>query len=253
VPDPLTGFRLRRDDAEPLHAQVSAHLRALILGGSLAPRAQLPAEPELAARLGVSRGTLRRAITTLLDERLVVQHHGRGTFVTAGSDVEAPFVHEITSLAQSFSLRGVPSTTRVRTLDHRPAEPRAAAALQVASGDRVLHLDRIRSDADGPAMRLVNVMRTDVVVLPDPSVLTDRALYDVFEELGLPPAAAVRTFEASAADGELAALLEVTVGHPILHIEQLTSLADGRPLEYSDVWIRGDRLKLQVHVRRGAT
>ena len=123
----------------------------------------------------------------------------------------------------------------------------------MAPGHAVLHLDRIRSDAEGPAMRLVNVMRTDVVVLPDPAVLTDRALYDVFEELGLPPAAAVRTFEATAADGELATLLDVAVGHPILHIEQLTSLADGRPLEFSDVWIRGDRLKLQVHVRRGPT
>jgi DNA-binding GntR family transcriptional regulator len=40
------------------------------------------------------------------------------------------------------------------------------------------------------------------------------------------------------------------VGHPLLHIEQRSLLADGRPLEFSDVWIRGERLRLEVEVSR---
>lgn len=223
-----------------------------MLSGALPPRTQLPAEPVLAERLGISRGTLRRATATLLDRRVLVQRHGRGTFVVDhGLGVEAPYVSGITSLAQSLSMRGVSTSTHVRALSTRPAGERVATALGVAPGTEVIHLDRVRSDPAGPVMRLVNVMRSDTVDLHDPAQLEDRALYDLFEAGGLPPAEATRTIGAAVADEDLAGLLEVPLGHPLLHVEQLTTLADGRPLEFSDVWIRAERLKLQVQVRRG--
>lgn len=251
MPAPFADFRPDRNSATTLHEQVSAHLHSLMIDGSLPPRTQLPAEPVLADLLGISRGTLRRATATLLEQRLLVQRHGRGTFVADHAlGVEAPFVSQITSLAQSLSLRGVSTSTRVRALERRPADGRVAAELGIEPGDEVIHLDRVRSDGDGPVMRLVNVMRPDIVQLDDPAELEDRALYDLFEDGGTPPAEAARTIGAAIADDELAHLLDVPVGHPLLHIEQLTTLADGRALEFSDVWIRDDRLRLQVRVRR---
>jgi GntR family transcriptional regulator len=247
------GFEARRDEATPLHEQVSTYLRAQILVGTLGARTKLPAEPELAELLDVSRGTLRRAMATLMAEGLIVQRHGRGTFVAASSEVEAPFVQEITSLAQSLSMRGRPMTTRIRSLDQRPATPREAAALGIAAGTIVHHLDRVRSDTDGPAMRLVNVMRTDVVPMLDTVSLERAALYDVFGELGLAPERATRLFGATVADDDLSVVLEVPVGHPILHIEQTSKLHDGRVVEFSDVWVRGDRMRFQVEVRRAET
>jgi DNA-binding GntR family transcriptional regulator len=251
VTDPYADFRPERTSGEALHEQVSGYLHALMLNGTLPPRTQLPAEPVLSERLGVSRGTLRRATATLIERGLLTQRHGLGTFVAdLGLGVEAPFVSEITSLAQSLSLRGVATTTRVLVLDRRPADARVAEQLRVRPGDEVIHLDRVRADPSGPVMRLINVMRPDVIELDDPAQLEDRALYDHFEAGGWVPAEADRTIGAAVADGELARLLDVPVGHPLLHIEQLTTLADGRPLEFSDVWIRGERLRLQVHVRR---
>jgi DNA-binding GntR family transcriptional regulator len=247
---PYRAFQARRADPAPLHEQVSTYLRAQILAGGLAARSQLPAEPDLAELLAVSRGTLRRAMSTLMNEGLVVQRHGRGTFVAPGSDVEAPFVQHITSLAQSLSMRGAETTTRIRSLHQRPATAREAAALGISDGEVVHHLDRVRSDADGPTMRLVNVMRLDVVPVLDATALGHTALYDAFEELGLSPARAVRTFGATLAEGEVASVLDVAVGFPILHIEQVSTLADGRVVEFSDVWVRGDRLRLQVEVHR---
>jgi len=251
VPDPFTDFRADRSAPAPIHEQLSAYLYGLVLSGALPARAQLPAEPVLAERLGVSRGTLRRATATLLERQVLVQRHGRGTFVAgAAADVEAPFVSQITSLAQSLSLRGVRTSTQVLALDRRPAGQRAADELGVEVGTPIIHLDRVRSDPAGPVMRLVNVMRPDVVHLDDPDVLVDRALYDHFEAAGLVPDAASRTISATVADEGLAELLGVPTGHPLLHIEQRTTLADGRPLEFSDVWVRGERLKLQVQVHR---
>jgi len=235
----------------PLHEQLSSFLHTLVLRGVLPPRSQLPSEPVLAEHLGVSRGTLRRATATLIERQLLTQTHGVGTFVAEPAvEVEAPFVNEITSLAQSLSLRGVRTSTRVLALDRRPADERAAAELGLRPGEPMIHLDRLRSDRAGPVMRLVNVMRPDVVSLDDPARLAEQGLYDLFESTGTPPGAALRTIGATVADDELSRLLDVPVGHPLLHIEQRTTLADGRPLEFSDVWVRGERLKLQVRVQR---
>jgi DNA-binding GntR family transcriptional regulator len=251
VTDSFADFRPDRAAAEPLHEQLSTFLHALVLSGVLPPRLQLPAEPVLAQRLGVSRGTLRRATATLLAQGLLVQSHGRGTFVAEPAiDVEAPFVNEITSLAQSLSLRGVTTSTRVVAFDRRPAGEREAAELELEPGDPIIHLDRVRSDRAGPVMRLVNVMRPDIVALDDPAQLVDHGLYDLFESSGTPAHAARRTIGATIADDVLSRLLDVAVGHPLLHVEQRSTLADGRPLEFSDVWIRGERLKLQVSVSR---
>jgi GntR family transcriptional regulator len=189
-------------------------------------------------------------MASLMAEGLIVQRQGRGTFVAASSDVEVPFVQAITSLAQSLTMRGHAITTRIRSHEQSPATPREAAGLGIAPGTIVHRLDRVRSNADGPVMRLVNVMRTDVVPALDTGSLGRTALYDLLAELGLAPERAVRTFGATVADDDLSSLLGVPVGHPILHIEQTSTLRDGRVVEFSDVWVRGDRMRFQVEVRR---
>jgi GntR family transcriptional regulator len=244
-------FRPDRTVAEPIHEQVSNYLSVLIVSGALPTGTQLPAEPVLAQQLSVSRGTLRRAVATLIDRGVLAHHHGRGTFVSdTGPDIESPFVSEITSLAQSLTVRGVRTSTEVLVLERRPADARTAVQLDLAAGDEVIHLDRVRSDQTGPVMRLVNVMRPDVVALHDPAQLAGRGLYDLFEAMGVPADRARRSIGAVVADDELSRILDVLVGHPLLHVEQRSLLADGRPLEFSDVWIRGERLRLEVEVSR---
>ncbi|MEB3367430.1 GntR family transcriptional regulator [Saccharopolyspora mangrovi] len=64
------------------YRQVADQLKADIASGEYGPGAQLPTEPELGERFGVSRTTVREAIGTLSDEGLVTIEHGRGVFVT---------------------------------------------------------------------------------------------------------------------------------------------------------------------------
>ncbi|MBH0239597.1 FadR/GntR family transcriptional regulator [Methylobrevis albus] len=65
------------------------HLRALLArqaAGRDAPATRLPAERDLAAAIGVSRPTLRRALQVLEDEGLIWRHVGRGTFAGPRAD-----------------------------------------------------------------------------------------------------------------------------------------------------------------------
>ena len=60
---------------------VATSLRDAIADGSLPSSGKLPSEPALAAMLGVSRATLREAITLLEAEGLVDRRHGSGTYL----------------------------------------------------------------------------------------------------------------------------------------------------------------------------
>src|SRR5215467_14462872 len=63
--------------------EVAATLRGRIAHGELRPGMRLPSERALAARLGVSRVTVVRALARLRLEGLVVTRHGSGSFVAA--------------------------------------------------------------------------------------------------------------------------------------------------------------------------
>ena len=72
------------DSSEHLHTQVSTRLRQEVRQGVYQPGQRLPAEVDLARQLGVSRGTVRQALTALLNEGLLNTVPGRGTFVSNG-------------------------------------------------------------------------------------------------------------------------------------------------------------------------
>lgn len=63
-----------------LHEQVSDSLRDAVLQGRF-PSAKLPTETELANNFGVSLITIRKALETLADEKLIVRRQGSGTYI----------------------------------------------------------------------------------------------------------------------------------------------------------------------------
>src|SRR6476646_9160336 len=78
---------------EPLYVQVRNLLAQRLASGVWPPGSALPNEMELARELGVSSGTVRKALDSLESDRLVVRRQGRGTFVIdqASGDVAARF------------------------------------------------------------------------------------------------------------------------------------------------------------------
>lgn len=66
----------------PLFAVVYDKLYKLIMDGTFPPDSRLPTEPELAKLFGVSRMTLRHALSRLQEDGLVKNIHGKGNFIT---------------------------------------------------------------------------------------------------------------------------------------------------------------------------
>lgn len=232
------------DGPTPLNAQVSDVIRGRIVSGEWPARYRLRSEPELAAEFGISRGTLRRAMSTLIREGLLVQARGRGTFVTATA-LEPSIAQKLTTLTEDFAHRGQDVSTDVRVQDQMLAPEPVAALLDLPGQQQVLHLERLRSTAEGPVAFLVNYVRLDLAPGLERVDFTEHSLFAALETRhNLTIASGRRTFDAVTATSDLARTFGVEDGHPLLYLEQITYLADGRPVEYSDVWIRSDRMRV---------
>lgn len=236
--------RVRADGPATLHSRISAWLRSQIASGAWPAHYRLKPEPELAAELGVSRGTLRRALATLIREGALVQIRGKGTFVTS-SVVEPAIAQKLTSLSEDFAGQGVALQTRVLRCRITPPPPAVAALLELPVGASILELVRLRSTDEGPVALLANYVRTDLAPgLETVDFETETLFGTLAERYGLRIATGRRTFTATAADHDQASRLGLPVGAPLQYVEQVTYLAGGEPLEYSDIWIRSDRLRV---------
>ncbi|RNB81226.1 GntR family transcriptional regulator [Brevibacillus fluminis] len=72
---------LMKDDFAPLYIQLQRKLRAQILNGEFKEGEAIPSETEIMKTFQSTRGTVRKAIALLVNEGLVHQVQGKGTFV----------------------------------------------------------------------------------------------------------------------------------------------------------------------------
>jgi len=241
---------IQRDLPMAIHAQISDVFRAKIASGDWPAHYRLKSEPELASELGVSRGTLRRAMTTLIEEGLLRQVRGRGTFVTS-TTIEPAIAQKLSTLSEDFANQGVVTTTRViecTLID--PPRP-VAALLEVPAGGTVLKLVRLRSTESGPVALLYNYVRTDFAPGIETVDFDSASLFGTLEgRYGLRIASARRTFSAEAATGQVAEMLDIEPASPVQYLEQVTYLSNDKPVEYSDVWIHSGRLRVTSMLSR---
>lgn len=238
APAPLELLRreagLERDSPTPLYRRLQRGLRQAIDSGLFNPEDAIPPERDLAEALGVSRVTVRRALRTLVEEGLLYQRQGSGTFVAAR--VEQP-LSRLSSFTEDMTTRGMePGATWLdRSLG--PASPLEAMALNLSPGAEVSRLYRLRS-ADGRpmALELATLPRR---ILPDPA-LVENSLYALLNQLGYKPVRALQHLRAELLSEEHARLLGVQPGGAALYIERRSFLENGQPVEFTRSHYRGD-------------
>ena len=235
---------VHRDAVTALHAQISDWIRAQIASGEWPSNYRLRTEPELAVALGVSRGTLRRALTTLIREGLLKQVQGRGTFVTS-TLIEPAIAQKLSSLSEDFASQGIDVDTTVLACEMLEVPKPVASLLDIMPGQLALRLERLRSTEAGAVALLHNYVRTDLAPGIEHVDFTSNSLFGTLEDkYGLRIGSGRRSFTAEKASQGVADALGVALGSPVQYLEQVTYLEDGRPIEYSDVWINSRMLRV---------
>ena len=209
-------------------------IRQLIENGNLRIGQPLPSERELAERLELSRVTVRKAIAGLVEEGQLVQRRGAGTFV-AGRIVKA--FSRLTSFSDDLRARGLNPRSQFLERSAGEVTPEEAMALNLSPGSAVVRLYRLRFAGEEPLAIERSVIPRSL--LPDPELVT-HSLYEVFDRLGCRPVRALQQLRAVAFDKERARLLHVAPGSPGLRIERRAFLADGRVVEFTTSYYRGD-------------
>jgi GntR family transcriptional regulator len=210
---------LARGGGVPAHVRIERRLRAAIDGGEIAPGDRLPGERELAARLGVSRMTLRQALAALAAQGALVRVPGRsgGAFVAdpAGRRAEC----DLTGLAgftEQMRRAHLAAQARVLRAVTSPAPEEVADALELEGAARVHEIARVRSAGGSP----VALEHSFFPAAPLPGLLERDLTGSLYALLtaayGLRPSSAVEHLDPVVADGEQAALLEVAAGTPLM-------------------------------------
>lgn len=232
-----------RSLATSLSDQIVAMLRQRIASGEWPEHYRLRPEPELAAALEVSRGTLRKAMALLVEEGQLVKIPGRGTFVASRS-IDSTIANQLTTIMEDLTGQGIPVTTQVRDQRVIPAPAPLAALLDAAPGSPVLRLERLRSDPKGPVALLINYVRCDLAPGIEDVDFSQQTLFGYLEgACRLKIGHGRRTFGAARAPEGIDRVLHVELGSPLLLLEQITYLASRSPVETSEVWINSERLR----------
>ncbi|MFD5967040.1 myo-inositol degradation transcriptional regulator [Streptomyces sp. NPDC060311] len=233
-----------RSSPVPLYFQLSQQLEASIEHGALTPGSLLGNEIELAARLGLSRPTVRQAIQSLVDKGLLVRRRGVGTQVVH-SKVRRPL--ELSSLFDDLEAAGQRPATKVLVNTVVPATAEAAAALGVAEESDVHRVERLRLTHGEPMAYMCNYLPPGLLDL-DTGQLEAIGLYRLMRAAGITLHSARQTIGARAAtDGEAERLGE-DAGAPLLTMERTTFDDTGRAVEFGTHTYRPSRYSFEFQL-----
>lgn len=223
-------------DTSPLYIKVQRAIRQAIDGLGPSAGMSLPAERDLADAFGVSRVTVRKALAGLSEAGLLDRRHGSGTFVAQAGRIEKS-LSRITSFSEDMIARNHhPRSEWIdRTAGIVSAEE--ALALGLSPGAGVYRFLRIRYADDLP-MALESAI-VPATCLPSADAV-QASLYEALDSQGYRPVRALQRLRAINLDAGRAARLGLAPGAAALLIERRGFAADGKPVEITTSWYRGD-------------
>lgn len=223
-------------------------LSAAIEDGSLGD-GKLPSENELSARFGVSRVSLRRALSDLESQGLITRHHGIGTFVNSPTLVLVTL--SIDGHTDTALISGQPTPDMVREIKAaqvEEAEGDVARLLQLPAGRRIYHLTRVFS-LNGNALS-IDDSYYPVDRYPDflEKVTDEISTYRLLAgEYGVRFGAADRYFGVSFVTKTTAPWLNRPVRDPLLTIDKVAYDTDGAIVHISRLQTVPARVQVRMH------
>ena len=230
----------------PLYQQLQRALRDAIRNNRLIADEALPPERDIADEFGISRITVRKALDGLVTEGLLTRRQGAGTFI-AGR-VEKSF-SKLTSFSEDMLQRGRKPSSTWLSKSRGAVSSEESLMLGLSPGSLVYRFRRLRY-ADGTPMAL-EMATVPGDCLPSLEVV-DISLYAALEANGCRPTRALQRLRAVLFTPEQAQLLGVREGDPGLLIERRGFTSQGKTVEITQSYYRGDAYDFVAELNSGA-
>ncbi len=222
----------------PMYYQIAQVLRHRVESGELGATGKIPTEQALCEEFGVSRTTVRHALSHLKQEGLLSSRRGVGTQrVATGSLRKKKYVRSSGDPLHA----ALPSKPRVVSLKQVAPPDAVRDFLGLPAGDKALQIVRVH-DLDGEPLSVV------VTYLPSflAEGITRTALRSSIHEIlwnryGMRQKKSIHTIRIVRADREVASLLNTGLATPVLNIQASTYLEDGAPIRWTENYFREDR------------
>jgi DNA-binding GntR family transcriptional regulator len=242
----LTARSIADPPHDPAYLLIADAIAEQIAAGLYRAGDQLPTEPQLRTRFGVSPVTVRRAVTLLLDRGLVTTTRGKGTFVRPLDIGEAVFrLQEITDLWIDDA------TVDVLLLEARiiPADPQVAHTLKRTVEDPIVYMRRLIKRKG-----VTVIYQREYVVYDERRPLVEAQLQiNSLEGLfcttkGAGMHSGRLTIQSVSLDEEAAGFLGVAAGSPAFCLESLFHDFEGRPASWGRFLCRADQFRLTTNI-----
>ena len=238
----LSGLGQKLDPAVPipLYHQAYLAMRGWITAGVYLPEDQFPTEAALCELFGVSRITIKRALSELSVEGLIDRQRGKGTTVKS---IKSHGVIRAEFGEMMKSLLDVERTTKVDLIDQSVACPPAAISndLELDEGVAAQKIIRRRLLNDEPYVYSVSFVPSDIAAGFPPMGAAQTSMLRLLISAGHPPLEAYQRMTATAADAETAEHLDLEQGAPVLKVMRVFKTAAMRPVQHTTMFFRPDR------------
>lgn len=236
----------------PIYHQIRRTIKHAILDKQYGPNDRIPPEHDLAKQFDVNRMTIRQALSSLVDEGLLVRKRGEGTFVTNNEE-----------LIQAMSLKHIGMTNELllpmmksKTLTVEKTEvepiPLVREKLELSRNDK--HIVRIKRDRlvpEGFRAFTINYLPLDIGRQIDEDALFKKPLLKIMEDdLKINFIEAFQTIEVSFADEETASHLDILPGNPTLFTERIMYAEKGKPVEMVNTIYKANSYKCCLSLKK---
>lgn len=230
---------------KPLYTRIQEYIADLILSGKLAPDSKIQSERDFSEDLGVSRMTVRRAMTELVNEGLLERRHGSGTYVARPKvTYEAG---ELANYVEAMQKRNIATASQLLEFDQVAASKRLAEFLKLQIGDAMYRVALLRLANRVPVV----LERVFVPCARCPGLeewnLEKTTVHDLLTDVyGITPGRISQTVEAAVAADTVAQQLRVEEGFPLLMLSRITLDGSQEPVVFSQDFLRGDYARIHT-------
>ncbi|GGD31341.1 phosphonate metabolism transcriptional regulator PhnF [Sinisalibacter lacisalsi] len=229
----------------PVWTAIATTLAAEIGAGHYRAGDKLPTEAALAARFGVNRHTVRRALADMAERGLVRSRRGAGVFVAA-APTDYPIGRRV-RFHQNIRASGRLPEKRVLRVETRPCDPLEARALGLAPGAPVVVYEGL-SLANGTALaHFVSTFPAGLLPGLADTLAEVSSVTEALRRNGIADYLRAETrVSAERASPTQALHLGLREGDPLLRTEAINVTPEGVRIERGLTWFAGDRVTLSL-------